>query len=114
MGSTMNDLVTYIRAIHRQAGPAILVRQQSEQHSEQDESGTLTHHRQTHYWFANGVVICHQLELDEEPSPQVCPECWISYRVVASPIPITPERKLFHNPCQEAFWLKMQEITPAD
>lgn len=67
----MNDLVTYIRAIHRQAGPAIIVRQQSEQHSEQDESGTLTHHRQTHYWFANGVVICHQLELDEDPSPDL-------------------------------------------
>ncbi|MEZ6926573.1 MULTISPECIES: hypothetical protein [unclassified Aeromonas] len=81
----MNDLVTYIRAIHRQAGPAIIVRQQSEQHSEQDE----------------------------ESSPQLCPECWISYRVVTSPIPITPARKLFHNPCQEAFWLKMQEITPA-
>lgn len=76
----MNDLVTYIRAIHRQAGPAI---------------------------------ICHQLELDEEPSPQLCPECWISYRVVTSPIPITPVRKLFHNPCQEACWLKMQQITPA-
>ncbi|MBW3833474.1 hypothetical protein [Aeromonas hydrophila] len=109
----MNDLVTYIRAIHRQAGPAIIIRQQSEQHSEQDESGTLTHHRQTHYWFANGVVICHQLELDEESSPQLCPECWISYRVVTSPISITPARKLFHNPCQEAFWLKMQQITPA-
>jgi hypothetical protein len=109
----MNQLITYIKAIHRQPGPATIIRQQSEHYSEHDESGTLIQHQQTRYWFANGVVICHQREQDQISSPQLCAECWISYRVDTSPIPITPPRKLFHNPCQEAFWLKMQGITPA-
>lgn len=109
----MNQLITYIKAIHRQPGQATITRQQSEHYSEHDESGTLIQHQQTTYWFANGVVICHQREQDHVPSEQLCAECWISYQVVISHMPITPPRKLFHNPCQEAFWLKMQGITPA-
>ncbi|MGY6039712.1 hypothetical protein [Aeromonas sp. AE23HZ002T15] len=109
----MHQLSTYLTAIHRQAGPATIIRQQSESHLEQDQDGTLIHHRQTHYWFADGVVICHQKEQDDAPSLQLCAECWISYRVIASPHPISPSHKLFHNPCQEAFWLKMQGIVLA-
>ncbi|MCX7132398.1 hypothetical protein [Aeromonas sp.] len=109
----MNQLITYIKAIHRQPGSATITCQQSEYYSEHDESGILIQHQQTRYWFANGVVICHQREQDHVPSAQLCAECWISYRVDTSPIHITPPRKLFHNPCQEAFWLKMQGITPA-
>lgn len=108
----MNQLITYIKAIHQQASPATITRQQSEHYSEHDESGTVIRHQITTYWFANDVVIRHQTEQDEAPSELICAECWISYRVIASPIPITPSSKLFHNHCQERFWLKMQDITP--
>ena len=109
----MNQLITYIKAIHQRPAPTTITRQQHERYSEQDESGTLIRHQQTTYWFANGVVISRQTEQDDAPSEQVCAECWISYQVITSPIPVTPPRKLFHNPCQEAFWLQIQGITAA-
>lgn len=109
----MNQLITYIKAIHQQPVPITITRQQREQYSEHDESGTLIRHQQTTYWFANGVIISRQTEQDDAPSRQRCAECWISYRAITSPMPITPPRKLFHNPCQERFWLKIQGITPA-
>ena len=108
----MNQLISYIRAIHRQESPVTLTRQESEHYSEHDESGTVIQHQITTSWFANGGVIRQQTEQDEAPSQQLCAECWISYRVIASPIPITPTSKLFHNHCQERFWLKVQGITP--
>lgn len=95
----MNQLISYIRAIHRQASPVTLTRQESEHYSEHDESGTVIRHQITTSWFANGVAIRQQTEQDEAPSQQLCAECWISYRVIASPIPITPASKLFHNHC---------------
>lgn len=107
----MNQLVSYIKAIHRQTSPVTLTRQQSEGYSEQDESGTVIRHQITTYWFADEVVIRYQTEQDETPCEQLCGECWISYRVISSPIPITPSSKLFHNHCQERYWLKMQGIS---
>ncbi len=112
-GKIGNESTNQLYQSHSSTGePVTLTHQESEHYSEHDESGTVIQHQITTSWFANGVVIRQQTEQDEAPSQQLCAECWISYRVIASPIPITPARKLFHNHCQEQFWLKVQGITP--
>ncbi|MGI0119828.1 hypothetical protein [Zooshikella sp. RANM57] len=103
----MNLLSHYIQAIHGQKTPASIVKQSESKNSYLDE-GVEVKEVETTYYFDNGVIIKNTIEQDTIPSDNVCPECWISYSVIdTAGINIQPLNKLFHNHCQEQFWLKM-------
>ncbi|MGE6435474.1 hypothetical protein [Shewanella baltica] len=108
----MQQLASYILAIHGYPSLVSVVNQSSKSHSYQDDDLTI-HEVETLYHFDNGVVICQQTEQDqlmlETASDSVCEDYWINYRVIASSgIVISPQQKSFSNLCQQGFWLKMQ------
>ena len=109
----MNSLVTYINAIRRQPGAVEITDQLTRTSRYQDDESEIVE-EETTYRFANGVVIRHTIEQDSAPSDLICEECWISYEVLdAAELQISPPRKLFHNRCQQDFWLKMQAVRSA-
>ncbi|MCS6097184.1 hypothetical protein [Shewanella baltica] len=108
----MQQLASYILAIHGYPSLVSIVSHSSKSHSYQDDDLTI-HEVETLYHFDNGVVICQQTEQDqlmiEAVSDSVCEDYWINYRVIASSgIVISPQQKSFSNLCQQGFWLKMQ------
>lgn len=106
----MNNLFTYIKAIHGQETNALIAKEHMRNNSYTD-GGIEINEMETTYYFDNEVVICYKIEQDNVPSEQLCEECWISYEVLdAGQQQITPIRKTFHNACQESFWLKMQAV----
>ncbi|WP_108652708.1 hypothetical protein [Dongshaea marina] len=106
----MNRLLSYIKAIHQPTLSLHVLRQDSSTNSYLDDE-IRVHEQQTLYYFENGVVIRYLVERDDQPSEQICEECWISYEVVEpAQLSITPTCKRFHNRCQEKYWLKIQGI----
>ncbi|MGI2209959.1 hypothetical protein ACROAD_17125 [Shewanella baltica] len=108
----MQQLASYILAIHGYPSLVSIVSQSSKNHSYQDNDLDI-HEVEMLYHFDNGVVICQQTEQDqlmiEAASDSVCEDYWINYRVIASSgIVISPQQKSFSNLCQQGFWLKMQ------
>ncbi len=63
--------------------------------------------------FTDGVVLEHYCEAEAELSTNecACAECWIDYRIVATPpaLMVSPPKKHFTSHCQEAFWLRIQQ-----
>lgn len=61
------------------------------------------------YRFLDGTVVRRTIEQDSMPAgASVCPECWITYEVVAqgsSADFVTPARMTFNSACRESFWL---------
>ncbi len=112
----MNTLYTYIKAIKNQQSGVSITHQHAKAHSYMDD-GVEVSESVTTYHYDNGVVIRCRVERDNYPTELACEECWISYEVIESAQQsIRPSRKVFHNACQESFWLKMQEslATEAD
>lgn len=104
----MNNLFTYIKAIHGHETNALIANEHMRKNSYTDD-GVEINEMETTYYYDNGVVIRYKIERDNVPTEQLCEECWISYEVLDSgPQQITPVRKIFYNSCQESFWLKMQ------
>ncbi|WP_019616947.1 hypothetical protein [Psychromonas ossibalaenae] len=104
----MNILFTYIKAIHLQESSVAIINKVTKTNCYTDDEIEVNE-KETIYHFDNGVVICYKTETDNAPCELLCEECWISYEVLDScQQKITPLRKIFHNSCQESFWLKMQ------
>ncbi|PSW05474.1 hypothetical protein [Photobacterium lipolyticum] len=104
----MNTLLTYIKAIHKKQTSVSIINKHTKTSSYIDDEIEVNE-KETTYYFDNGVVIRYKTERDNVPSELLCEECWISYEVVdLGQQMITPLRKIFHNTCQETFWLKMQ------
>ncbi|ELR64294.1 hypothetical protein C942_02876 [Photobacterium marinum] len=109
----MQELSTYIRAVHQCNELLSVVKQQTETNSYQD--GDIEVNRaETLFTFDNGVKLRYSVERDDstdEPEVNndlVCEECWISYEVIdGAEQVIRPRRKIFYNACQEKFYLKL-------
>ncbi len=86
----MNNLFTYIKAIHGQETNALIAKEHMRNNSYTD-GGIEINEMVTTYYFDNEVVIRYKIEQDNVPSEQLCEECWISYEVLdAGQQQITP------------------------
>ncbi len=109
----MNHLYTYIDALQQISGPVQLVQQEMRDRSYREE-GMQVVCLEFRYRFSNQVVLQKMIEFDElpeseGPAPALCPECWISYRVLEpSACQIEPSEKKFTSRCQERYWLNAQ------
>lgn len=104
----MDQLISYIKAIHKQVSPVSIVGSSTsdERYMDGDIEVEVS---ENIFHFDNGVVMRYSTEKDNASSEAVCEECWITYDVIESAQQqISPLRKTFTNPCQESFWLKMQ------
>ncbi|AKH21861.1 hypothetical protein [Sedimenticola thiotaurini] len=106
----MNKLATYISAIKNGTPDKLIADRQLKEERVKDDD-LVTEYREQTVRFVNGVTIQQSIEVDLDNTVQssACPECWISYKVVAEPadLNIVPKRKVFVNACQESFWLKI-------
>ncbi|RZI42681.1 hypothetical protein EGT07_11830 [Herbaspirillum sp. HC18] len=103
----MENLSTYVAAMHRRASPLAISDTTTEKSSWEDQ-GFEVSKEVTDYRFENGVVIRRTVEQDNFPSEAACAEMWIIYEVLSKGIvegDISPARKVFENACREAFWL---------
>lgn len=103
----MENLSTYVAAIHRRASPLAISDMTTETSSWHDQ-GFEVSKEVTDYRFDNGVVIRRTVEQDNFPSEAVCAEIWITYEVIAKgnvAADISPPRQVFENACRESFWL---------
>lgn len=103
----MDQLVSYVSAIHRLSSPVAIVRQAAESTSWSDQGFEVSKTVST-YWFDNGAIIRQTIEQDSFPTELACAECWINYEVVVHGEPankIAPPRQVFANACRESFWL---------
>ncbi|MFV0576605.1 MAG: hypothetical protein ACK5NC_14485 [Vibrio sp.] len=108
----MENLFTYIQAIKEDTSKvSILDRVESTASFEQD--GIITDTYELTVRFDNGVLLRKTTEQDQlDDSDSICAECWISYELIESPenLNIRPRKKTFINTCQEAFWLKINQV----
>lgn len=103
----MEQLATYIAAIHCKAKAPAIADRNVEKTAWEDQGITVTK-EVTDFRFDNGVVIRRTVEQDDLISDQVCAECWITYEVIAAGsvmAGISPARMVFPNACRESFWL---------
>lgn len=104
----MHRLYTYLCAIHSLPSTVKTVNK-TETIKRYPEGENLIEEREILYSFNNDVQILYSMESDIFQSDGVCQECWISYDVVNDGgYVISPQKKQFHNRCQENFWFKMQ------
>ncbi|WP_232472014.1 hypothetical protein [Vibrio gazogenes] len=109
----MNHLFTYVLAMKENiAGLSVVERTQCNRCVEDD--GHCIENSEFVVKFENGVTLRKQTEIDqiEQVNDEICSECWITYEVLAQPdhLTIAPSRKTFTNRCQEAFWLKINQV----
>ncbi len=110
----MDELSTYIRAIH-QRNPSLTVRSQDTAKNSYQDGDIEVNKVETLFTFDNGVVLCYSVERDDASldssngvNQLVCEECWISYEVIdGAEQVIRPRRKIFYNACQEKFYIKL-------
>jgi hypothetical protein len=106
----MNNLFTYVSAIHHLSSAVSIVREEVKTENWLDQNFEVTK-TVAIYWFDNGVIISQTVEKDSFPSDLACAESWIIYEVLAEdnlPSRITPSRQVFENTCRESFWLTYQ------
>ncbi|MEJ2765266.1 hypothetical protein VV869_15000 [Photobacterium sp. MCCC 1A19761] len=117
----MNNLSTYVSALKGKETKVAIVEHQFTQH--QCEEGGVTIDSVEHIvTFSNGVTLAMRQEFDHpdtfsEGVPEgICAECWITYEITDNLqyLPIRPRKKSFTNRCQEAFWLKINEVRAAN
>src|SRR5690242_7153009 len=103
----MENLATYVAAIHHRSSPLTISDTTVERSSWMDR-GFEVCKEVTSYHFDNGAVIRRTVEQDNFPSEAACAECWITYEVIATGntvAGINQARKVFENACRESFWL---------
>ncbi|TKB49806.1 hypothetical protein FCL40_06505 [Ferrimonas sediminicola] len=105
----MHRLSSYIRAIQCGSGVVSLTGQVETLADHRDELAQVQV-RECRYRFSNGVQLLYRCEEElTDCAESMCPECWLSYRVVdPRGLTIRPMEKSFSNRCQQQFWLKMQ------
>jgi uncharacterized CHY-type Zn-finger protein len=104
----MENLVSYIGAIHGRKSDMSIVKKTVSKETWLDQ-GFEVHKEETTYWFDNGVLIRRVQEQDKAPDELVCAECWICYEVLeyGQQRQVHPVRRSFNNACQESFWLAL-------
>ena len=107
----MEQLVSYVSAIHGLGSP-VRIRRRERTAERWEDQGFEVRKEITTYLFDNGVVIRRTVEQDDFPSDLACAECWICYEVLSPgslESPPRPARQTFSNACREAFWLKYHQ-----
>ncbi|MCL9780737.1 hypothetical protein M9194_04705 [Vibrio sp. S4M6] len=97
----MNHLFTYISATKSDTTSTFVTEHRVTDTSYSDEDLEVCG-KESIFSFANGVQLKKTEEFDDiQDSELVCPECWISYEVIAQPVnlQVTPRKKILNRAC---------------
>lgn len=109
---TAYSLVDYILAAHGRH-PQLRADTMHTTQQQACEDGVWVAYENRLYTFADGHTLTREQEIEDRPSTDGCPACWIAYALCPTPAQGRAHHT-FVSLCQERFWLNMHSACLAD